>query len=134
MALGITSFEDWAHVHVVVGMYQSGAALPSHYLRCPVGDDLVGIGVGGGAGACLEYVHDELVVELAVGHFLGGFHDSSADVTLQQSQTHVVPGSRQLDKGQGTDEAAGESEVADGEIKLRPSVWMRRSRRLWAPP
>ncbi len=50
------------HVHVVVRVNHLRADLAAQKLRGPVGDHLVGVHVGGGAGAGLEDVHHELIV------------------------------------------------------------------------
>ena len=65
-----------AAVDVVVGMDRllGGAAAGEDFVG-PPGDDLVGVHVAGRARAGLEHVHDELVVEAAVGDLVGSAGD-----------------------------------------------------------
>ena len=64
-----------ALVYVVVGMDDTGADVAAHDLGGPVGDDLVGVHIGRGAGAGLEDVEDEVVIKLAVDDLLGSLND-----------------------------------------------------------
>ena len=61
-----------AAIDVVVGMNRFVAAFAAEHFDGAIGDDLVGVHVGRGAGAGLENIHDELVVPLAVNDFLRG--------------------------------------------------------------
>ena len=110
-----------AHVHVVVGVDQPGAPFAAEIFRGPVGNDLVGVGVGGSAGTRLEDVHYELFVEIAVGDFLGGLYDGGARLFVQKFQLHVGLGRGQFYEGQRPDEAPGKAEVGYGEVKLGPA-------------
>jgi len=99
-----------AHVDVVVGM---GAVAGE------VGEHLVGIHVGGGAGAGLEYVDGELVVMRAFADRLAGGGDALRQVTVKQSQLAVGLGRGGLDPAQPADHGhrhrgAGDGEVVDG--------------------
>ena len=79
------------HVHVVVGV---------HALAGQVGDHLVGVHVGGGAGAGLEHVDGELVVVLAARHLVGGCGRALCQVGVEQSQLCVRAGRCRLDVSQ----------------------------------
>ena len=105
------------HVDVVVGVYQPRAKVAAQQLAGPVGDDLVGVGVGGSAGAGLENVQHEVPVQLPVDDLLGGCDDGVADAFVQQAQRHVAARRRLLDQSQGADEGAGEAQPADGKVQ-----------------
>lgn len=63
-------------VDVVVGMnWRLAAHLAAENLNGTVGNDLVGVHVGLGAGACLPDDEGEVVHELAIGNLLGGLLD-----------------------------------------------------------
>ena len=109
-----------AEVHVVVGMDQAGTEVAAENLGGAVGDDFVGVGVGGSAGAGLEDVQDEMLIVPAVGDFLGGLDDGVAYRRVQYAQVHVGLGASQLDEAEGADELARKTEVADGEIEHGP--------------
>src|SRR5690606_33527997 len=65
-----------AHVDVVVGMNGApGAQGAAQNLVGPVGDDLVGVHVGGRAGPGLENVQGEVVVQAPVDDLLAGLDD-----------------------------------------------------------
>ena len=65
-----------AHVDVVVRMDRGlGAEFAAEYLDRPVGDDLVGVHVGGGTRPCLEHVEDEGMVQPPLDDLLRRLHD-----------------------------------------------------------
>ncbi len=65
-----------AHVDMIVGMDRLfGAALAAQKLIGAVGDHLVEVHVGLGAGTGLPHQQGKMIVELAVDHFLSGFDD-----------------------------------------------------------
>lgn len=77
-------------VDVVVGVDGALAAhLAAENLNSAVGDDLVGVHVGLGAGAGLPDDEGEVVHELAVGNLLGGLLDSLADLGVCKSSMLV---------------------------------------------
>ena len=49
-----------------------GADGLARLLANSIGDDLIGVHVGGRTGSGLEDIEDEVVVEIAFDHFLGG--------------------------------------------------------------
>ena len=70
-----------AHVDVVVGMHRLlGAHHAAQHLDRAVRDHLVGVHVGLRAGAGLPHHQREMLVELAVDHFLGGRDDGLAEL------------------------------------------------------
>ena len=106
-----------AEIHVVVGVHRR--ARPDHaaqHFYCTVGDDLVGVHVRGCPGACLENVHDKLVVELAVRHFPGGLGYDIGQFRAEQPQLEIGLRRRHLNVAEGPDERAGEPQVADREV------------------
>ena len=105
------------HIHLVVGMHQARAEVAAQKLRGAVGDDFVGVGVGGSAGAGLKDVEDEMLVQPAVDDFLGGGDDGLAGALIQQPQGHIGAGRRLLHQAQGADERTGKAQVADGEVE-----------------
>ena len=109
-----------AQVHLVIGMNPAGAQIAAQDLRGPVGDDFVGVGVGGSAGAGLKNIQDEVTVEPPVNHFLGRRDDGVADGFVQDAQSHIGLGRRLLDQAQGADKGAGKAQVADGKVQHRP--------------
>ena len=110
-----------AQVHMVVGVHRlAGAEHAPEVLYGPVGDDLVGVHIGGRPGAGLENVHDELVVQRPVRDLLGGHDDGVGEVCVQEPQLQVDLGRGQLDLGEGPDEGAGKSQRADGEVQDGP--------------
>ena len=62
------------HVHVIVGVdgLSVGEAIAAAKFDGPIGDHLVDVHVGRGAGAGLKDIDGKLVVEAAVGHLAGG--------------------------------------------------------------
>ena len=85
----MTSLEDWPRLTWSLGWTSFGSALAAQQLGGPVGDDLVGVHVGGGAGAGLEDVDHELVVEAALGHLRRRPGDGLGDARLQEAQLGV---------------------------------------------
>ena len=59
----------------------------AHEFEGAVGDDLVGVHVGGGAGAALEDVELELVVELAVDEVAAGGLHAAEDLRGRTGRT-----------------------------------------------
>jgi hypothetical protein len=51
------------------------AFFPAHSLKRPIGDHLIGIHIGGGAGAALNDVDDKLIVKPAVQNIVAGTDD-----------------------------------------------------------
>ncbi|MNF89850.1 hypothetical protein D3C84_723890 [compost metagenome] len=93
----------------------------AHGLQGDVGDHLVGVHVGRGAGAALDHVDHELLVEVAAHDARTGFADRRVLGRTQVAQFAVGIGGRLLDHGQRGDELrvvrqrhAGQAEVVHG--------------------
>ena len=82
-----------------------------HQLEGPIGDDLVGVHVGRRAGAALEDVEPELVVELAVDEFQAGPFHAGEDLGAELAAVEVGAGRRQLHHRQGLDEIGIEAQL-----------------------
>ncbi len=109
-----------AHVDVVVGMDAFASSFFSQKLQRAVGDDLVGVHVGGSAGTGLKNIHDKFLVELSLHDFRGGAVDRVGDLRVQKSEIAIGRGGRVLDNGQGADEFRREADAAHGKIFHRP--------------
>ncbi|MNZ82734.1 hypothetical protein D3C78_1014390 [compost metagenome] len=90
------------HVHVVVRVQVLVLALGvAHRLQRQVGDHLVGVHVGRGAGAALDHVDHELVVVLAADQPRAGLADRRMLVAVEVPQLVVGIGRGLLDHRQG---------------------------------
>ncbi len=115
------------HVDVVVRVEMAILALGvAEQLQGDVGDHLVGVHVGRGAGPALDHVHHELVVEFAANDARAGINDRLVLLGRQMAEPVVGVRRRLLDHGQGhhqlgvvTEGYAGEAEVLHG-----AQVWM----------
>ncbi len=107
-----------ADVHVVVGVDGRTRTFGSvQVLDGPVGDDLVGVHVSGCAGTRLEYVHDELVIEVAIGDLARGGDYRLGYIAGEKAKFVVDLRRGELDGGYRVYEGTPESEVADGEVE-----------------
>jgi hypothetical protein len=96
-----------AHVDVIVGMHGLlGAHFAPQHLDGAVGDHLVGIHVGLGAGARLPDDEGEVGVELAFDHLLRGLDDDPAELRIELAEVHVGFGSGALDDAKRPDRSA----------------------------
>jgi hypothetical protein len=94
-----------AHVDVLVGMQEFIIALgPAEQLQCAVRNHLVGIHIGRGAGAALNHVDHEFIVQPAGPHFLRGGDDGVGKRLIKQPQLAVALRRGQLDRGQRRDQ------------------------------
>jgi len=110
-----------AEVYVVVGVDGIAAAdFTAGELDGPVGDDFVGVHVGGGTRAGLEDVHDEVLIELAVDDFLCGGGDEFGTVLVESAEGVVDFGGGLFDQAYGPDEPARKAVTADGEVFHSP--------------
>src|SRR6202012_3015333 len=92
-----------------------------------VGDHFIGIHVGLGARARLPDNQWEMIVELAVDHFLGGSDNGLANLLVQAAQRHVGFGGRALDDTQCAYDRLGlffpaDLEIAQRALGLRPPI------------
>ena len=97
-------------------MNRPRTGVASEDLRGAVGDDLVRVHIRGCAGACLEDIEDELDIVLAVHDLLRGRFDRRRRLRRDAADLLIDLRGGALDQREGADEAAGESQVADGEI------------------
>ena len=109
-----------AQVDVVVGVHQPRTQVAAQDLRGPVGDHLVGVGVGRRARPGLEDVQHEMVVVLAVRDLLGRLDNGVSDRWIEDAEVHIGLGGGQLDQPQRPYELPGKAQVADGEVQNRP--------------
>src|SRR5437867_1171616 len=105
-----------ASVDVVVWVDGFVASLAAAQFDGTVGDDLVGVHVGRGPGAGLENIHDELRIELAINHFLGGFLDWGGKLSREQAEKLVGGRGMLFNQAQGADKRAWKTEVANGKV------------------
>ena len=118
-----------AHVDVVVGVHGLlGAHLAAQHLDGAVGDHLVGIHVGLGAGARLPDDEREVLVELAVDHLLRGLDDGLADGLVEAAQRHVGFRRGALDDAERAHHGQrlllpADLEIAERALRLRAPVF-----------
>jgi hypothetical protein len=106
-----------AHVDVVVRVDGAlRADLTAEKLDRPVRDDLVGVHVGRGPGASLEYIQDEGVIEGALNDLLGSLHDGVLELLVEEAQLVVHDRGFELYGSQSLDKAARLAQVAYGEV------------------
>ena len=109
-----------AHVDVVVGMDGGlGAAGAAEGFVGEVGEDLVEVHVGGGAGAGLEEVDGEFAVMGAGEDGAGGVGDGAGFGVGEEAEAGVGQGAGEFEEGHAVDDfdgqgRAGEAEVLDG--------------------
>ncbi len=96
-----------AHVHVVVGV---------DALAGQRGDHLVGVHVRRGAGAGLEDVDRELVVQLAAGDAVGGGSDPVGLVAVEQAEVGVHVGGGALDPAEPARDRGGDRPPETGKF------------------
>ena len=121
------------HVHVVVRMngLRVGEAVAAAEFDGPIGDHLVDVHVGRGAGAGLKDIHRKLVVEASVGHLAAGGNqrldlperDRVLSRTSQFTQIAIYDSGCPLYQAEGMNEfrrhaAAGDGEVFHGPLRL----------------
>ena len=89
------------HVDIVVGVQVFVFAfLETHGFQSDVGDDFVGIHVGGRAGAALNHVDHELIMEVAADQAGAGLADRRMLGVIEVSELMVCICCRLLDHGQ----------------------------------
>ena len=97
------------------------AALVAENFERTVGDHLVGVHVGRGAGAPLDHVDDKLIVQLAGDDLVAGDDDGVGDFFIEQAQLLVGERGGLLDLGERPDQpgVSGNGDAADREILSR---------------
>ena len=94
------------------------ALLVAHQLEGAVGDHLVGVHVGRGAGAALEDVEAELVVQLAVDELLAGPLDAGEDLRAELAAVEVGARGGQLHHREGLDEVRVEAQLDARDVEV----------------
>ena len=102
-------------VRMAVGVF---ALFVAEQLERPVGDHLVGVHVGRGAGASLHHVHDELFVEAPFAQLFAGAGDGVGDGGIQQPQIAVRGRRPLLHVGQGADQLREEVEPHAADVEI----------------
>ena len=122
-AVGIDVVGRLRQVHVVVGI-DGGivAARAAQQLQRDVGDHLVGIHVGGGAGTALQHVDDEVIEAITGDDQIAGRDDGGGDLRFQRAQFAVGDGGGLLHHGERLHEfgIVAQQDAGDGEVLHRP--------------
>ncbi len=106
-----------AHIDVIVGMNRLlGAEFAAEHLVGAVGDHLIEIHIGLGAGAGLPDDKGKMIVELAVDHLARGASDGAGAALVDQSQFAIGFGGRQLDDAERANDVHRHPVMADAEI------------------
>ena len=109
-----------AQVDLIVGMDRRfRTQLGAELFVGAIGDHLVDVHVGLGAGAGLPDDERKLIVEFAVDDLLRGCHDRFGASRVERPELKVGLRRRQLDDGQRRDQRARHVFVADAEIQTR---------------
>src|SRR5579883_286422 len=106
-----------AEVDVVVGVYLARTTRTAEQFAGAVSDHLVGVHVGRGARTRLKNIDHELVIKLAINHFLRGLHDSLRNLGINQAEVRIDLGGGLFDLSQGADELTREAKIADRKIQ-----------------
>ena len=97
-------------------MNRPRTGVASEDLRGAVGDDLVRVHVRGRAGACLKNIQHEVDIVLAVHDLLRSRPDRRRRLRRDATQFLIDLRGGALDQREGAEEAAGEAQIADGEV------------------
>ena len=104
------------HVDVVVRVNRFARAdRLSRQLSAPVGDDFIRVGVRARAGTGLKNVEREMVVQLALDHFLRCLDDERAAMRIEQTKIVIRLRCGPFDQTEGANERPGKSITADRE-------------------
>ena len=109
-----------AHIDVIVGMDRRlGAEPAAELLVGAVGDHLVDVHVGLGAGAGLPDDKRKMPVELAVDDLVRRLHDRLGAPRVERAEREIGLGGGALDDGERGDQRARHALLADAEILAR---------------
>ena len=98
-------------------MYRALAAqFATEQLDRPVGDDLVGIHVGGCTRTGLKDIEGEVRIEGTVDHLGSCLDDRLTQIGRNNAHLDVRLGTRTLDQAKSTNELTGKAHATDGEI------------------
>ena len=90
----------------------------AHQFERAVGDDLVRVHVRRGAGAALEHVEAEFVVELAVHDLQAGAFHALEDLAAELAAVEVRASRGQLDHGERLDDVRIQPELHAGDVEV----------------
>ena len=98
------------------------AARAAQKLQRDVGDDFIGIHVGGGAGTALQHVDNEVVETFTCDDQIAGRDDGVGNVRLQRAKIAVGHGGRLLHHGKRLHEfrIMPQQDAGDREVVRRP--------------
>ncbi|VVN25767.1 hypothetical protein PS631_04625 [Pseudomonas fluorescens] len=107
-------------VDVIIRVYRrlAAAALAGQLVGAP-GDHFIDVHVALGAAAGLPHDQRELLVQLAIEHFVGGLFDQPGDIRRQVTVAVVDPCGGLLDQRQGVRNGQRHALLADGEVDQR---------------
>ena len=108
------------HVDVIVRVNRLARADRfAGQLAAAIRDDLVRVRVRARAGAGLENVEREMLVELAFDHFLGRLHDERAAMRVEQAEIVIGLRGGPFDQAERANERPGKAIAADRKIQDR---------------
>ena len=108
-----------AAVDVVVGIDQAVIALlTAEQLNGAVGDDFIGVHVQGGAGAALDRLDDELIMQPAADDLIAGLDNGFGLFLVENAAFIVRDGAGLLDLGQAVDDFIMHAQACDPEILI----------------
>jgi len=109
-----------SEIYMIVGMNRVFATeSAAEHLACAIGDHLVQVHVGLGAGSGLPHDQREVTVELSVDHLLGSIGDGFGQGFVEQPEFEIGQRRGFLDHGHGPDQGHRYGLVADHEIPAR---------------
>ena len=124
-----------AEIDMVIGV-KAGiiAFFVSEQFERTVGDDLIGVHVGGSAGAALNFIHHELLMQRAGANIAAGLGDGFHAFCVQKAELVVCACRRLLHIGQSPDEIGvvadghpGDLEVFHGARRVHAPIDIRRN-------
>ena len=109
-------------IDVVVGVDGGlGAHFASSDFNRSICDDLIGVHVGLSAASSLPDTKREVVVEVAVTHFLGSSYDEVSHFWIQLFQGDICLRCRLFQHAKSPDDSRGHGVVPDVEVEERAS-------------
>ncbi len=100
------------------------ALVMTQKFQSPVGDDLVGIHIGGGTGTALEHIHCEVVMKVSCQNFITGFADGISLCFIQNAQFMIGQGSGFFYIGQSLDKCSKLLTVTPEMAKFSIARWV----------
>jgi len=90
----------------------------SHEFKSPVGDDLIGVHVGGSAGSSLDHIDHKLIVELPRDDFIAGLGNILHHIGPQDTKLHIGKSGSFLDVGKSLDQFGHAGNRYPGDLKI----------------